>query len=284
MPLIFPSNPTPNQTYQSGSSATYRWNGVYWVTDTAPTATVITATSASLSTSASFANTGSSVNPLNQRVVISGSLTVFTGSGVELQVTNTGVDIGNITGDRHNITGSVNISGSLLINGVSVSTGVPIWTSTGPIVFGATTTAPVTGSTARNDLFYRQVGPKQWEINLTFDKPIAGAPSIGNGDYLFTLPTACPDFDLALSSTQIFYQGGIGVNDVIFNRVSIGSSNGFANHNTAVSSDLGIVPWSARQFRVILHIPGTRLAAWGSTWFPVDGEVGVVAQFTYQSV
>ena len=63
MPLIFPTNPTPNQTYQSGSSATYRWNGVYWVTDVAPTATVITATSASRAVSASFANTASLLTP-----------------------------------------------------------------------------------------------------------------------------------------------------------------------------------------------------------------------------
>ena len=46
MPLIFPTNPTPNQTYQSGSSATYQWNGSYWDTITPPTQIVLNATNA----------------------------------------------------------------------------------------------------------------------------------------------------------------------------------------------------------------------------------------------
>lgn len=55
MSLIFPANPTLNQTYSSGSSATYTWNGTFWQTTTPPTQTVVTALSASFATSASFA-------------------------------------------------------------------------------------------------------------------------------------------------------------------------------------------------------------------------------------
>jgi hypothetical protein len=58
MPLSFPTNPTVNQTYQSGSSATYQWNGSYWQTTLPPTQTVlnaINATSASVAISSSFA-------------------------------------------------------------------------------------------------------------------------------------------------------------------------------------------------------------------------------------
>lgn len=64
-------------------------------------------------TSASF------INSLNQNVVITGSLTVITGSAVELLVTNTGVTIGNLITDTHTLTGSFNISGSLLVNGAA---------------------------------------------------------------------------------------------------------------------------------------------------------------------
>ena len=46
--------------------------------------------------SASFALTSSFVNILRQDVTISGSFTVFTGSAVEFQVTNTGTKIGNL--------------------------------------------------------------------------------------------------------------------------------------------------------------------------------------------
>ena len=62
MPLQFPSNPTINQTYSSGSSATYTWNGTYWQTTLPPTQTILVATSASaasFATSASFATTSS---------------------------------------------------------------------------------------------------------------------------------------------------------------------------------------------------------------------------------
>jgi hypothetical protein len=64
--------------------------------------------------SASFASTASFVNTLNQNVVISGSFTVFTGSAVELQVTNTGVIIGNSQTDVHQITGNLNIQGNIV--------------------------------------------------------------------------------------------------------------------------------------------------------------------------
>lgn len=63
--------------------------------------------------SASFASTGSSINTLNQSVVVSGSFTVFTGSAVELQVTNTGVRLGNLQTDRHQVTGSLQVTGSI---------------------------------------------------------------------------------------------------------------------------------------------------------------------------
>ena len=58
MALQFPINPNLNQTYSSGSSATYTWNGSYWQTTLPPTQTILFATSASsavTATSASFA-------------------------------------------------------------------------------------------------------------------------------------------------------------------------------------------------------------------------------------
>jgi hypothetical protein len=45
--------------------------------------------------------------------VLSGSLTVVTGSGIEFQVTDTGVKIGNAITDVHTVTGSLSISGSV---------------------------------------------------------------------------------------------------------------------------------------------------------------------------
>jgi len=65
--------------------------------------------------STTFASTGS--NQFNGSQTITGSFTVVTGSAVELQVTNTGVNIGSIITDTHTVTGSFNISGSSNIRG-----------------------------------------------------------------------------------------------------------------------------------------------------------------------
>jgi hypothetical protein len=62
-----------------------------------------------------FAQTGS--NTFTGAQIISSSLTVFTGSGIEFQVLATGVKIGNIITDAHAITGSVGVSGSVTATG-----------------------------------------------------------------------------------------------------------------------------------------------------------------------
>jgi phage baseplate assembly protein gpV len=80
-------------------------------------------TSASYAASASQAITASFVTPLNQNVIITGSLTVITGSNIEFQVTNTGVKIGNLLADNHTITGSLKISGSLTTTGDIITQG-----------------------------------------------------------------------------------------------------------------------------------------------------------------
>jgi hypothetical protein len=57
--------------------------------------------------------TANSTLDINGNTIITGSLTVITGSSVEFQVTNTGVKIGNIISDTHTVTGSLNVSGSI---------------------------------------------------------------------------------------------------------------------------------------------------------------------------
>ena len=52
-------------------------------------------------------------------VTVTGSFTVTTGSNVELQVTNTGVKLGNVSTDTHTVTGSLGVSGSLSVIGTS---------------------------------------------------------------------------------------------------------------------------------------------------------------------
>lgn len=69
MPLSFPSNPTIGQTYQSGSSPTYRWGGTYWDIQLPPVVTTLNAVSSSLALSASFAQTASYFAGGGRRVI-----------------------------------------------------------------------------------------------------------------------------------------------------------------------------------------------------------------------
>jgi hypothetical protein len=162
--------------------------------------------------------------------------------------------------------------------------GAPTWINTGTVTsFPATTTAGNITAWSRNGYLYRQVGPKAFEINLVVDKGGSGNGNNGDGDYLFSLPAICPDFDTSVICQNI-YTGGVGASDNIFPRFMMGTSSGFANHFTTVTSDVGIIPWSARQYRIVLHVTGTAIRCWGSGWFPIEGEFGVNLFFGYQSV
>jgi hypothetical protein len=63
-----------------------------------------------------FGNSQSNTQQFTGSVSVTGSLTVTT-TGTELQVTSTGVNLGNIVTDNHNVTGSLRVSGSMALNG-----------------------------------------------------------------------------------------------------------------------------------------------------------------------
>ena len=90
----------------------------------------------------SFSVSGSTT--LVGNTVVTGSFTVTTGSNVELQVTNTGVTLGNISTDIHNVTGSFNVSGSTRLNGNTAVTGS--LTVTGQVVAQTLNVQQVTSS------------------------------------------------------------------------------------------------------------------------------------------
>jgi hypothetical protein len=75
-------------------------------------------------------DTGTVVS-VNSNTTITGSFTVITGSAVELQVTNTGVNIGNALIDSHIISGSLTVNpNGLFVSGsgnVGIGTASPSW-------------------------------------------------------------------------------------------------------------------------------------------------------------
>lgn len=304
MPLIFPTNPTPNQTYQSGSSATYRWNGVYWVTDVAPTATVITATSAS------FASTGSSVNSLSQVVTITGSLiasgstlitgsfAVSTGSGIEFQVLSDGIKAGNLVSDRHQVTGSLQVTGSItgsLFGTASFATTasyarsasfviggtIPTWTVAGAVI-GATATPPTIVGTTRAAHNYRQIGPKEIEFTFILDYNGTGGAN-GNGDYLITLPGGY-SIDTTLAN-QTIYTGGVGLSDNNFYRYTVPGGYGWWSI-TAGTAGWGVQPivYDATRIRFMILNYGSYIRCWGSNALGVTAGIYLTARYTFQVV
>lgn len=87
-------------------------------TITAQTLNVQQVTSSVIFSSGSnvFGNSLLNTQVMTGSVNITGSLTVTT-TGTELQVTSTGVNLGNIVTDNHNVTGSLRVSGSIVSNG-----------------------------------------------------------------------------------------------------------------------------------------------------------------------
>jgi hypothetical protein len=69
-----------------------------------------------------FGSSLSNTQQLTGSVSVTGSFTVAT-TGTELQVTSTGVNLGNIATDVHNVTGSLRVSGSAAIVGNTAVTG-----------------------------------------------------------------------------------------------------------------------------------------------------------------
>jgi hypothetical protein len=73
----------------------------------------------------------------NQGLIVSGSLTVITGSGIEFQVTNTGTKIGNNITDTHTVTGSLNVSGSITTTGTITAQTLVVQVVSSSIVYSS---------------------------------------------------------------------------------------------------------------------------------------------------
>lgn len=191
------------------------------------------------------------------------------GSSLPSQTGNSGK---YLTTDGSNASwGSLNLTGS-----------IPLWTYVGGVPTTATTTAPTLANlTWRTSSFNRQLGDREWELQLTLDKSFGG--NAGFGDYLFTLPAGMPDFNTSFAS-QVLYTGAVNASSSAFNRVILPTSHGSAYHNGTISTTVNACIWDARTFRIIIHNLGVAMRAWGSGWYPVDGDVTVMLNLRYQGL
>jgi hypothetical protein len=118
------------------------------------------------------------------------------------------------------------------------------WISTATTI-GATTTAPTKGVIANDFIRYRQVGPKEFEVDMLYHQSSGG--SGGSGDYLFTLPGG-----LQFNSTvQPFFTGVGGINrDPVRAKAVIRGSRG-VNANTFASVGLIAIAYDATRFKLM---------------------------------
>jgi hypothetical protein len=107
---------------------------------------------------------------------------------------------------------------------------------------------PVPGTTVRDNVSYRQIGAKQWEIYYTFTANGAWS-NAGSGDYLFTLPNSL-NFDTTIP-WQPIWTGSVGAGSQE-NRwywipgassIQIGTNSGGSVFGS------GVAVYSATQFR-----------------------------------
>ena len=188
-------------------------------------------------------------------------------------------------------TGANGSIGSTGVTGVTGSTGatgatglvVPAWTSAGTIQavgFGATTTAPTMGTSTRNNVSYRQLGAKEWEVVMTLATGGTGAAA-GSGDYLFTLPNSL-SFDTTIP-WQPAYTTNVQTNSYAHFGYVIPSSSGTITNNGTSSVTLNAMVYDATRYRVLAPIIGNAYVPWGSGWYQVNGTVLMSLTFTFTS-
>jgi hypothetical protein len=177
---------------------------------------------------------------------------------------------GNISTSNLNATGNITATGSILA--------VPAWTSAGAITITATTTNPTKGTTTSDNISYRQLGAKQWEVIMTYIQTVAG--SAGSGDYLFTLPNSL-SFDTTLPSQQI-WTGSVGASVNNHFTYAIPGSSGSINVTSAGGLALPMV-YSTTKFRILAPVWAFAIQPWGYNYFSISDYPKLQLTFRFTS-
>jgi hypothetical protein len=165
-----------------------------------------------------------------------------------------------VSGGNLTVTGNISATGSILAT--------PDWTSAGAITLTATTTNPTKGTTTSDNISYRQLGAKQWEVVMTYIQTVANGTS-GSGDYLVTLPNGL-SFDTTLPSQQITTTN-IGTNTYVLMSYIIPSGSGLINNGTLGGQVYPLV-YNATKFRILTTSYGSSIQCWGSGYYSLGGD------------
>ena len=196
---------------------------------------------------------------------VSGTAGTFTnvygtiGTAAQTTITSVGT-LGSLAVTGNITAGNVSATGSILA--------VPAWTSAGAITLTATTTNPGKGTTTADNISYRQVGAKEWEVVMTYVQTATNGTA-GTGDYLITLPNSL-SFDTTLPSQQITTTN-IGTNTYDLMTYIIPSGSGLINQG-AVGGQVYPIVYNATKFRILTTSWGSAIQCWGSGYYALGGD------------
>ena len=190
----------------------------------------------------------------NVTLVAGAYSTVFDNTG------NTVFANGTVSVTTLTASGNISATGSILAT--------PAWTSAGAITLTATTTSPTKGTTTSDNISYRQLGAKQWEIILTYIQTVANGVN-GSGDYLVTLPNSL-SFDTTLPSQQITTTN-IGTNTYALMSYIIPSGSGLIN-NDSLGGQVYPIVYDATKFRILTTSYSSDIQCWGSGYYALGGD------------
>ena len=156
------------------------------------------------------------------------------------------------------------------------------WTSGGATTITATSANPTKGTTSIDFILYRLVGPKIYEVKMSYYQTAAG--SAGNGDYLFTLPAGL-QFDTTYQGTNAAVGGfGTMASTIAF----IPGSSGIISDTSTVGTLIGYA-YDATRFKMVgVSSLGNNAAANGvikNDYFGLGGSVRAwQMQFTFKAL
>ena len=197
----------------------------------------------------------------------------------------TNVLIGNLPTFTGNTTGVyvvMNDSGNTTTYKVLNNNLGPSWISNGAFFPSSTGSAPTVGVTSKNNMSYYQIGPKLWQVVMSF-QTTGQFGSAGSGDYLFTLPNGL-QFDTT-NPWQTIYTSNVGTSNIVFAQNTIPSGSGMISDNgTSISSYFQPVVWDATRFRLMVHLPGVKTQCMGSGFWQLTANYGFNITFQFTSL
>jgi hypothetical protein len=117
----------------------------------------------------------------------------------------------------------------------------------------------------RDLIQYRQVGPKVYEIYLSWFAGSGG--SAGSSDYIFTLPNSLM-WDTTREGQEIF-SGNQQTNTWATAAYAVPTAGVITNGSQG--GQVLVVPFSQTTYRVVVPAVGVAVQAWGGAYFGIAG-------------